>query len=391
MGTTLGTREPRIRNIGFDNVRRRTGDCAGASHMRRAGRFRGYLAILEAAYRQESDEGHWIQGIVDAAESATNLGWGAMAAVWDERGGAFPMRNLRSRSVPPEVTERWFVSPFSHIEGDRARPVGMSEAARSTLFLPSPRTSTVDEAITRQPSDPFLMQWARAIPNCAAVRGTEPDGRSGIILTLPSPNPMRLVARQRACLDRVGSHMAAAFRLRSLLQDRAVATVAEVILSPRGGVEHVAVEDARPSDGNRGTEPRKNGPLTSDRLARTAQAVADRLRSARELGRQGRSEEAVAVWTGLLSGRWSPVEHADVDGKRHLLLVANPAGEPNPRSLAPRERQVLARAALGHPLKLIGYELGLSPPAVTEHLRSALQKLRLRDRAEAVRALGPRG
>jgi DNA-binding NarL/FixJ family response regulator len=56
----------------------------------------------------------------------------------------------------------------------------------------------------------------------------------------------------------------------------------------------------------------------------------------------------------------------------------------HPAQLLPEERHVVALIALGHPLKLIGYELGLSAAAISEVASRVLRKLRLRSRAELV-------
>jgi DNA-binding CsgD family transcriptional regulator len=84
----------------------------------------------------------------------------------------------------------------------------------------------------------------------------------------------------------------------------------------------------------------------------------------------------------------SSVDHRDRDGKRFLLAVANTPREQGLLSLSARERQVLSRVALAHPRKLVAYELGLSPPTVSGHVKSAVRKLGVPNISEAMRLFG---
>lgn len=52
--------------------------------------------------------------------------------------------------------------------------------------------------------------------------------------------------------------------------------------------------------------------------------------------------------------------------------------------LSPREHQVLALVAQGHPNKEIAYQLSISPKTVQFHLKSVFTKLEVGSRTEAV-------
>jgi DNA-binding NarL/FixJ family response regulator len=54
------------------------------------------------------------------------------------------------------------------------------------------------------------------------------------------------------------------------------------------------------------------------------------------------------------------------------------------RPLTPRERQVLEHAALGMSNRQIGDELSIAEQTVKNHLSSAMKKLSLHDRTQAV-------
>jgi DNA-binding NarL/FixJ family response regulator len=84
----------------------------------------------------------------------------------------------------------------------------------------------------------------------------------------------------------------------------------------------------------------------------------------------------------LVEGRWTLLEHFDRGGRRYLVARRNEPRVRGTLALSPREEQVAGYAALGHPVKLIAYELGLSSSTVSEHLQSAMHKLGIETRAE---------
>jgi DNA-binding CsgD family transcriptional regulator len=89
-----------------------------------------------------------------------------------------------------------------------------------------------------------------------------------------------------------------------------------------------------------------------------------------------------------VDGTWSLVDHVESDGRRWVLARRNAPGARDPKALSPRERDVLALAALGHSNKYVGYLLGLAPSTVAGHLAAAQRKLRLRSRSELIAMFG---
>lgn len=79
-------------------------------------------------------------------------------------------------------------------------------------------------------------------------------------------------------------------------------------------------------------------------------------------------------------GSGSPTDRAS----GHAPRPAN-----RPATLTLRERQVLGYRALGHPLKLIAYELGVGISSVSGTLKSGMQKLGVKSAAELMRAFAP--
>lgn len=146
----------------------------------------------------------------------------------------------------------------------------------------------------------------------------------------------------------------------------------DAILTPAGKVEHA-------EEGAKAREAR-------DALRRGALAV-DR---ARGRMRRESSDEAIEVWRGLVAGRWSLVEHFESDGRRFLVAHQNDPETPMPPNLSMRERQVLVYRMLGHPLKLIAYELGLKMSTVASCLERALRKLGVASVTDVIRMFTPR-
>jgi DNA-binding CsgD family transcriptional regulator len=167
------------------------------------------------------------------------------------------------------------------------------------------------------------------------------------------------------------AHIQAGLRLRrKLVPADGAFGGAEAVLDVEGRVQHAE-------------DPAKT--RTARDALRAAALAIDDARSSRRAS----PDEALELWRALIAGRWSLIEHFDSDGRRYFVARQNDPKVRDPRALDLRERQVAAYAALGHPGKLIAYELGLSPSTVSKHLASALRKLGVLNRgdlAQIVRA-----
>jgi DNA-binding NarL/FixJ family response regulator len=116
-------------------------------------------------------------------------------------------------------------------------------------------------------------------------------------------------------------------------------------------------------------------------------ALREAVLAQRRAGELRRSDpaEAVAAWRALVAGRWSLVDHFDHDGRHYLLARRN---DPDARALGAltlRERQVVGYACLGHPNKLIAYEMGLSASSIATYLARAAEKVGADSRPTLIR------
>ncbi len=95
-------------------------------------------------------------------------------------------------------------------------------------------------------------------------------------------------------------------------------------------------------------------------------------------------DDALDLHGALVGGRWRLVDTFESEGKRYLIArhntLASASASASGPGLSVRETQVAVLAAMGHALKRIAYELGVSESCVATYLRRALVKLRLTDR-----------
>ncbi len=81
------------------------------------------------------------------------------------------------------------------------------------------------------------------------------------------------------------------------------------------------------------------------------------------------------------------VLEAEVGGACYVLVRRSTAGLHRAVRLSPRERQIVAQIAAGHPNKRIAAILGIRPSTVATHIRRLYTKLGVSSRGEAVARL----
>lgn len=302
------------------------------------------LAILETAYSFGLDEPGWLTQLAEQL-SAFDLGGGLALYVSDlgdeirirnavcatDRLGENDLREVVSK-IPPKIYRRAHAPSQIRYSGDFAQ----SPLARSLSF-------------------PVPVGWG--------INAGDTNLETMTMVFYCDPGAV-LSEKDQATLDCIGAHLGSALRLRSLLATPPSSDHhdVEAVLSADG-----TVLDAR---GDAVVE----RPSLIDAVKRSERA---RLRGAAP-------EERLELWTALIEGRWSILEHVERDGKRVLLACKNEPRVAAIRALTRREIAVARYATLGHPLKYMAYELGISIATAAADLDRALKKLGLASRADLI-------
>jgi DNA-binding CsgD family transcriptional regulator len=307
-----------------------------------------WVGILESTYQLELGTEAWLEGIVNAIRPWIDVGPGVAGLVYN-------------------------VSPRGHltIEGS----TGLSEPLRHGLAGLDPeyvkrtylglRVGMSSEVPGWRETQTFKLAQPLGLADALGINGMNPGGTGCLLIAFRATIGDRVPTRQKESLTRIAAHLATAHRLRARLGARVDADPpgqAEAILDPDGKVQHAI------------------GPASlSPALRSLRRAVVDCERARGDL-RRGDPEKALSSWKGLVAGRWTLLEHFEHGGRRYLLARENEPHVPAPADLSPRERQVLAYAAMGHSNKEIAYELGITHSTVRVLLFRARTKLRVSSR-----------
>jgi DNA-binding CsgD family transcriptional regulator len=340
--------------------------------------------VLESVYHVDQAVEPWLRGVANALVPLLDRGSGVGALSVDcSRAGEVEIANPVSVGMNESEWQRLYSNYLS-----------FPPAARLAIVRamgPVSNGSDIDQAM-RRATPAFALyqdaQWRRQYGEDREetfARGASPDdGRpienravlamdaagSGCAFIAPSRRSYRIPSLEEVTLwTRLTSHMASGFRLRKALAQALAPTPPEAVLTPSGRVED-AVGPAR------------------DRLAREAlrQAAIDVERVKHGRGRM-RAVEATERWRALVSGRWSLVDRFDHDGRRYYIAHANPPAVAARAPLTEREEQIARYAALGHPNKMIAYELGLATSTVATVLQRVARKLGVRSRVELIQRI----
>jgi DNA-binding NarL/FixJ family response regulator len=325
------------------------------------------IRVVEAAYSYDAiSEAEWLRRVAEAVLQNMRGAQAAIAYAYEiqQRG---PIPWIASRSMVEVNAPAGLGAAFlNQGEGEpgfqRAitayhRVTGLQSglgflksvpefAEQEKFYREGLRSNGFDDIVTLGAADPTPLGCVVALPTGSA--GTP----------------------QRSTLlrwKRLAAHIAAGFRVHRKIADSGVRDAtqgAEAILEASGAVAHATAAAA----------PRS----TRDAL-RAAVLAADRARGPL---RRRAPDEAVEAWRGLVTGRWTLLDHFDGDGRRYLVAHRNDPDAPDPRALTLRERQVVGYVALGQSNKLIAYELGLSASTVGVLLKNAAAKLGARSRTE---------
>jgi DNA-binding CsgD family transcriptional regulator len=322
------------------------------------------IAVVEAVYELEADTSRWLGHILDQARPCLDQGAGVAATIYRLNEGP-DQATIASRGMSDAVLGALVHASVGNPDSHRIVGGGVPFATT---------TETLEKlGLTSQGarSHSSLVNFFHPLHVRDVLRLRAPEVADLTVLVVAPMRGLRRPSRpERSLWNRVAAHLGAGARLRGALGApsgaRDISTGAEAVLSPSGKLEH-------------GLAP-ATAPRMRDSLRRAAIAI-DRART-----REGRANPnaSLDLWQGLVAGRWSLVDRFDSDGRRFLVARSNDPDVPDPRALTRRERQVLAYAAMGQPLKLIAYALGLSVSTIALHRGRAMRKLGLTSTAEVV-------
>jgi DNA-binding NarL/FixJ family response regulator len=324
-------------------------------------RERAALEVARASYDLASAHGAWLAGVLEAARPALDDGFGLVGVAYE----LDPNRGVRFSAEPVGVGDLLDGS----IEDFRRMALSLS-ANHAAVSWGSPRALvSASTTFAREVATEGDRDWRRFsswmiendLEDALAAKAMDPSG-AGVLLSAPIARRRSVSRREDSRWRRAMAHVLAGLRLRRALG----AAEDEAIVDARGRLVH-AQGDAR----------------NAASVLRTAAACVDRARS-----RRSDPDALLHAWRALVSGRWSLIDRFDSDGRRFLVARRNDPDVCAPPSLSPRERQVLAYAALGHSNKHIAYTLGLAPSTVSSHLCAAMKRLGVRRPSEIASAMG---
>jgi DNA-binding CsgD family transcriptional regulator len=309
------------------------------------------ISVIETAYRMDQDANAWLSNMLAAAGPMLDRGMGCSAFLYDASDVS------RFRILATIGTEERSDAIARAME--RSTP----ERVAWTFRTQACRAASEGPDWENQPAAKLFRSWG--IHDVFFVNGLDPSG-IGCFLTAKTGARLRLTAAMRQRWNRIATHVAAGYRLQRRLATGVDSAAA--ILTPSAKLEHVASREEESA---------------RDALVRAVLAI----ERARGGLRREDGDEAVALWKGLVSARWTLVDHFDSDGKRYVIARENAPATPRTQQLTQRERQVVAYARMGHSNKLIAYELGISASTVGVLLWRAAAKLGTTTREELFAAI----
>ncbi len=307
------------------------------------------VAIIEAAYTVELPERSWLDGLLDAIGPSIDRGLGVAGYVYDVSRRPIVVRTHALERCPVDFAM-------------------LSDALATSTDDYTQQSWLSGSVVTASEAPTFATHAALArhfhpagIHDVFVINALDPSG-IGCWLGAPLPELTTLDPKQRRQWERIAAHVASALRLRLRLDG--AATAPDAVLRPSG-----ALVDAQ------------GGAAAARGQLRDAVRTLERARAGM---RRRDPDGAVESWKAMVRAKWTLVEQFDSDGARYIVARVNEACAAGPELLAPRERQVLGFAALGHSNKLIAYELGLAPSTVRVLLARAGARLGVSSRTALV-------
>jgi DNA-binding CsgD family transcriptional regulator len=315
------------------------------------------LSIIEAAYAESADADEWLDGALAAMHAQLDQGCGVLARRFQLQPASIWQGDTRAIGVAPEdvaATDRaaaWLT--------DLPPPEAMAVARQ--MFPLAPVAVRLSHLIGRSMMTHLVTNYSRPVSDSLGLIAADPSGHGCVFFRIED-KPYPLSRRATALWERIAAHLVTGYRLARERQGKA-----EAVLDPGGKVLH------------------RENEITLDDASILSDA-AKGIDRARGRLRRADPERALALWKGLVSGRWSLVDQFDHDGRRFVVAKRNPITSRAWSVLSEREAQILAYLAEGQAPKLIAYQLGLSMTIVNADLSRIMRKLSVGSRLELITA-----
>jgi DNA-binding CsgD family transcriptional regulator len=326
------------------------------------------LSVIEAAYTKAESPDAWLQTVLEALHPHLERGRGLLAHRFThepafQQGAIHTAGDVDDQAQATAAFVEWLRN------GDPAW-------TREILRVAYPRAPIVawfsellegpaQEEQFRAKVAAFLVETgAKWGADSLGLIAGEPSGR-GCVFFAPASKTAPLGSQTRALWKRVAAHLVTGYRL---VEQRSPEPIEpDAVLQGDGRMVH------------------RSADVTGDQAAALSES-ARAIDRARGKLRRADPDRALLIWKGLVDGRWSLVDHYDHDGRRYVIAKRNSPGTRPWQTLTAREAQVVAYAAEGQSLKLIGYQLGMAVATVAWNLARAQSKVGARDRFELVAA-----
>jgi len=301
-----------------------------------------WLALLEAIHAVVPDEQRWVEGIWQAAKPVFRTSHGVGFSIIDHSATCSTARYaalaMDGRPIQAQLAEDAGLSQLG-VSGFRAYyyPAGLIATHQE-----------IDRGLS--PEQLAAPQRVRSASGCSDALGVFSHPKPGRVAVLYAIHdaPIVLSRHDRELLTRVALHIDTAHRLRCAPE------LVKAVLDADGRILHREKEAPAAA-------------LLSRRVARLASA-----------------ESPLDLLPALLAGKMALVCRRE-NGKLRYLVVESAPQTQALRAWSAGEIDVVTQAARGLSTKLVGYALGLSPPAVSRLLGSAASKVGTSTRADLVR------
>jgi DNA-binding CsgD family transcriptional regulator len=328
-----------------------------------------WLDIVDAAYDvQEPSHQNWLRGLMAAVGVKMGNAQGVIGALFHfPRGGSLQL-------LPHRLAQDGFFEAgqeFTHNAQELTRTLYSSSPFATASMLVG------REALSR--SLPAAFQ-AMGVRDMLGLVARDP-GAWGTSLVVPLGKPQRVSAARAAPWARIAAHIHAGLRIRFGIHGEPALPSVPSLVKMYDGIDAVLTDSGK-------LEHAEPSALAGRELLREAARAITR---ARTHTRRRDADDALNEWQSLIDGKWTLIDHFDTDGRRFLVARRNAPGGDRHTALSPDEARAAGFRAMGHSLKLIGYELGFSVPTVSRLLRNAARKLGLQSSQEFVHFAGESG